>query len=366
MLFRKRKLGASLSGVPRIRHDEHVVGNYYLNTTNRFIRYEQLACADPYVSTGLIRLGLTVAGGLKVEVEGTPSLKEDVYEWADGLGLSPMMGVIARLLARDGTVVLHIGWEGDTITSLTPLPMAHTTLLPKGVKVGEMPPHMLRGEVRTAVLSEMSSPTVFDRSEFSLFRLFPHGYTCEDIIGRQTLGIYGVSLLEPLERTVKYRLDLLESFAQSARRHGLGRLYINLKAMEPLLAEGRHGEIKQVIDDVKREMAGLEQNQDIVGVGLDVRPIGTPEGLDIVPIKESLERDIAIGLLQSEVTTGKAKGSTYASSYVSERDRLRVLNAIRRHIAAVLEHEVVRPQIAAWGYGSEARLKLDALEVEKD
>ncbi|RLG22216.1 hypothetical protein DRN72_02575 [Methanosarcinales archaeon] len=359
MFFRKKRIQASLSAIPRITSDDYRVGNYYLDTSNRFIRYEQLSQIDPYVATSLLKLGLTISSGF--ELSG--GVKE-LEKWAVGVNLDHVIATVARLLARDGTVVLHLEWDGDTISSLTPLPMRYITLLPKGVRPKEIPTHILKGRVDRAVVQEESVPTVFNREEFALFRLFPEGNVCTDIMGRTTLGLYGISLLDPIDRIVKYKLDLLEGFTKAVRRYGMGRLHIDMKGLEPLLHEGRFEEIKKVLDDVKEEMQKLEQNEDIVGVGFEVKPLTPTTGAtDILGLKESLERDIAIALLQSEITTGKARGSTYASSYVSEKDRLNVLMSMQRQIKRVFERDVLIPQMRAWGYDEMVEMRFSPLDI---
>jgi len=359
----KRDIEAAISGITKRYDDDHEVGDVLLDTSNRYVRYQQLTLIDPYVATSLLKLGLTIGRGFETYAEGADAeaTKEMIDEWAREVNLDAAVATIGRLLARDGTVVVYMPRRGDTITALQPLPMQYTTLLPRGVKPKSHPTNILKGDVEMAVLNEAATPTVFERDEFALFRLGHEGYTCSDILGRQTLGIYGISLLEPISRTIKHRLDILEGFARAVKRYGIGRLHIDYHALEPLLEAGRYSEAKTIMDKVREEMERLQQNEDIVGTGFEVKPLFTKFDLDIVEIKESLERDIAVGLLQNEITMGKASGSTYASSYVSERDRLMVLESMQRQIRRVLEREVIGRQCELWGYLPCVRIRFDAL-----
>jgi len=359
---------AAISGI-RNRYDEdnHEVGANILETANRYRRYQQLALIDPYVSTSLLKLGLTIGRGFETYVEdgGAREAKELVDGWAAEVNLDMAVASIGRLLARDGTVVLYMPRKGDTITALQPLPMQYATLLPRGMKPKQATGQVLKGEVELAVLNESGTPTTFSRDEFALFRLNHEGTLMADILGRQALGIYGVSLLEPIDRTIKHRLDILEGYTRAIRRYGIGRLHIDYKAVESLIEQGRYEEAKGIMDKVKLSMEQLEQNEDIVGAGFEVKPITTGQSIDIVGIKESLERDIAVGLLQDELTTGKASGSTFASSYVAQTDRILVLQSIQRQIRRVLEREVIGRQCELWGLEPSVKLKFDELVKPK-
>ena len=354
---------AAISGI-RNRYDEdnHEVGANILETANRYRRYQQLTLIDPYVATSLLKLGLTIGRGFETYVEeGDEQPKDAIDEWAAQVNLDMAVAAIGRLLARDGTVVLYMPVRGDTITALQPLPMQYTTLLPRGVQPKAATGQILKGDVDTAVLNETSTPTTFSRDEFALFRLNHEGSLMTDILGRQTLGIYGTSLLEPIDRTIKHRLDILEGYTRAIRRYGIGRLHIDYKAVESLIEQGRYEEAKGIMDKVKLSMEQLEQNEDIVGAGFEVKPITTGQSIDIVGIKESLERDIAVGLLQDELTTGKASGSTFASSYVAQTDRILVLQSIQRQIRRVLEREVIGKQLELWGMDTIVKLQFDDL-----
>jgi len=367
-LFQHDDVGASIGGLKnRYDEDSHEVGAYTTEKrgANRYKRYQQLALIDPYVSTSLLKFGLTIGRGYETYVEGeekTNQAKDEIDKWAAEVNLDMAVSAIGRLLARDGTVVLYLPRKGNTITALQPLPMQYTTLLPKGVSPKATGVNTLKGDVEMAVLNENTAkPTTFSRDEFALFRLNHEGTVMTDISGRPTLGIYGVSLLEAVDRTIKHRQDIIEGYTKAIRRYGIGRLHIDHKALEPLVAEGRLEEVNKILTAVKAEMAEIEQNEDLVGVGFDVKPITTGQSIDIVGIKESLERDIAVGLLQDETTTGKASGSTFASSYVAQTDRILVLQSIQRQIRRVLEREVIGRQLELWGMDTIVKLQFDDL-----
>ena len=74
----------------------------------------------------------------------------------------------------------------------------------------------MKGDIEKAVLMESEAGnnkhTTMDRDEFALIRLFHEGDFTKDILGRET---YGVSLLEPLTRTLKNHTDLTEGFSDN-------------------------------------------------------------------------------------------------------------------------------------------------------
>ena len=66
-------------------------------------------------------------------------------------------------------------------------------------------------------------------------------------------------------------------------------------------------------------------------------------------MKESFESDVQVGLLQSPLTMGKAVGTTYASGYISEADRMVILESIQTIIVETVQSEIIDAQLGAYG-----------------
>jgi hypothetical protein len=62
-----------------------------------------------------------------------------------------------------------------------------------------------------------------------------------------------------------------------------------------------------------------------------------------------LENDIEVGLMQSPITMGKGEGSTYASGYVSESDRLLTLEGLQEEFASMINDQVIKPRALKLG-----------------
>ena len=105
--------------------------------------------------------------------------------------------------------------------------MQYTTLLPEGITPGQKVKELIKGDVEKAVLMESEATknkhTTMDRDEFALIRLFHEGYFTKDIFDRENYGLYGVSLLESLTRTLKNHIELTEDFSRNMQRYGVGR-----------------------------------------------------------------------------------------------------------------------------------------------
>ena len=124
---------------------------------------------------------------------------------------------IARCVVRDGTAVAYLPINQKTgIETIHIQPMQYTTLLPEGITPGQKVKELMKGDIEKAVLMESEAGknkhTTMDRDEFVLIRLFHEGDFTKDILGRET---YGVSLLEPLTRTLKNHTDLTEGFSDN-------------------------------------------------------------------------------------------------------------------------------------------------------
>ena len=347
-------------------------GEFRITNDNTFERYAQISVISPHTFIPLIKLGLSTVSGMKLEIEvgiGNEVLLKKMEKWAEFIGLNNKVQNIARCLIRDGTTIASLGREPvkkpdeefrdalpkGGITAIDVLPMQYMTLITDAETLGDMKSeHLIKGTPNRAILYEAKKTKVkglieFKREEFALFRLFNEGYFMDDVIGRPTYGIYGASLVEPIIRSVKGLLDLTEGFGAYMRRYGIDRLNINIPIVEELRIEGRYEEAKEILEDTIASMRKLGAHEDMVSGNSDVQSISKGTVPSVRDMKESFESDIQVGLLQSPLTMGRAVGTTYASGFLSEADRMMILESIQIIILSVVQAEIINPQLKSMG-----------------
>jgi hypothetical protein len=126
------------------------------------------------------------------------------------------------------------------------------------------------------------------------------------------------------------------------QKYGNGRYVFNFELLEKLVEQEiiSVDDAQKAIDAWLEEHKNLKQNEDIVGAGMSVVPIDANGSLDVMAFKKSLETDIQIGLFQSPLSMGDSKGSTYAAGYVSEEDRMVVLEGLQHVVENVVQQAV--------------------------
>jgi len=351
--------------------DTTLYGEYKIDNKNKYKRYTQLSLLTPHTFIPLAKTGLSIVSGFRLApIEGTDeTFFNEMLAWADMVDLRNKMQNIARCTVKDGTAIAYTLKNGaEGITSIQVLPMEFTTLLPKGIKPGQEVKELMRGEVEQAVLMESEAKsggsTPFKRDEIAIFRLFHEGYTTTDIMGRETYGMYGISMLEPLTRTIKNLADLTEGFSGNMRRYGAGRLHINMPQVEKLRGKGEYDKAKKILDTTITAMQNLSPNEDIITGGAEVNSIPGTHSPQVTEMKRSYEMDIHVGLLQSGVSMGDTKGSTYASGYLAEEDRYIILESIQEYIRRIVQVEIIDRQLVLLGKepGS-VIVKVDKLDI---
>ncbi|MBC2746226.1 MAG: hypothetical protein HF975_04320 [ANME-2 cluster archaeon] len=345
-------------------------GEYRIDNKNHYLRYSQLSLITPHTFIPLAKLGLSIVSGFRLDAkEGAENILKKTQTWADNVKLRDKMQNIARCTIRDGTAVAYLQEAKDIgIQSIQVLPMQYTTLLPEGITPGQKVTALMKGDVERAVLMESTTKnqqnTTLDREEFALFRLFHEGYFTKDILERETYGIYGVSLLEPLNRTIKDLLDLSEGFSGNMRRYGVGRLHINLPLVEKLRSEGKYANAKKILEDTIAAMQKLKPNEDLITGGAQANPLPGTHSPGVREMKQSYEKDIHVGLLQSGVSMGDTKGSTYASGYLAEEDRYIILESIQELIRETVQTDILDRQLAFLGQEpGTVQVKVDKLDI---
>jgi len=338
------------SGVPssltRVNGDISEAGEYInFDTNNRYNLYQQLYTVSPYIYTSFQKLGLTLVKDFRFE--GKKGLIKDFENWAEDIDLSDKLQTMVRLLLLNGTyVAIYTDLEPKTFT-FEPLLQSQVTLLPDsaGMNSVENLDKVLMPPITVAFVNEKDGNDVEPYSRDSLFILTngARDKVQKDICGRYTWGIYGISLIESVTQTIFDYLNLNTGYSNFIRRYGVGRYFIDYSLLSTMISEGELSvdEALEIMENLATAHGEIKENEDIVGLGFNIKELGVGSGssVDVVGYKDSLENDIALGLMQSPASIGKTAGSTYASVYVSEDERVLSLEGIQKKIATALNSE---------------------------
>jgi hypothetical protein len=329
---------------------------------NRFKLYEQMGDLNPHISIPLTKLALSLVKGVRF-VSGDPQKQDEEASkefmiWAETIGFRAKIQSMARLIIKNGTFVGKVmetkveGVEGGKVFDFQPVLMKYTTLLPKGVKSGQKPEFVMTPPLVIAYVNEGDKKIeqAIKEEELIYGAIFPYDKPFVDILGRETYGIYGLSALDAIHDTFMRYLDLVKGYTEYIRKYGVGRYYFNYSALEELLKDGDVETVKKLIEELRDTVSILQENEDIVGCGFEIKSLDqSGTNIDIVNFKQSLETDIQVGLLQQPLTMGRAEGTTYASGYVSEADRLIVLEGLQKLIQDIVNKQIIDKRLIAMG-----------------
>lgn len=370
---KRYKLGAALNVTTKDDVTTKMGGISNFDTTNRFRYYQQLTTASPYVSVPLNKLGMMIPKGLTLD--GKPAILKDFTKWAQKTILIEQAGTIARLLCRDGTI---IGRPNGDIGKFYfyPALMSQTTILPEGIKPKSKPTDIMQPPDGTVYTNEgLRGQAEVKLEELVIGRINAWDYVQEDIKKRETYGLYGASLLDPLELSIRNLLNINKGYVTFVKRYGMGRYHYDHVMLEKLTEAGiiTPDDAAKYHDEWLEDNKNLSENEDISAVGLKINPIDAKGSLDVMGFKESLETEIQIGLFQSPLTMGKASGTTYASSYLVEEDRLVVLEGLQTITKSLLQEHVNRrllkmgkqEDLITVEFEELSRIKLTASEVQE-
>jgi hypothetical protein len=335
------------AGVKRTDTSTKFGGYQNFDTDNRFKYYQQLSTCTPHVSTSLNKLALSLVKGMQFDGTGSKIVKE-FERWSTKVNFLEQVQTLARLLCRDGTYVALPNGNAEKF-SLIPLLMQNTTIIPEDFSVGEMnPKEILTPPTGSIVINES------DKAKRKILKISDVVYGSynawdtvqKDPLKRDTYGIYGASMMEPIELSIRNLLNINHGYVSFVKKYGNGRYLIDFKLLEKLVEQEIVSieDAQKVIDAWLDEHKYLSENEDIAAVGLDVIPVDAKGSLDVMSFKKSLETDIQIGLLQSPLSMGDTKGSTYAAGYVSEEDRMVVLEGLQ-HIVRNIANSAINMRL---------------------
>lgn len=314
---------------------------------NRFTLYQQLSTCNPYVSTSLNKLGLSMVKGMTFEGTSKRNAKE-FEDWSKKTNFLNQVQSLARILCRDGTyAALPISGVKGGGFRLTPLLMPALTILPEGIEPGAKVDEVLSpGEniegMRFCLNEGDKLQKVYDYSQVIYGVYNEWDSVQEDRKKRKTFGLYGSSLLVPIIPSIQNLLDLDQGFVSYVKKYGQGRYIINLKALEEAVKQGiiTPAQASEAVKSFAEEHKNLSENEDMIGAGLEVLTPDAKGSLDTTKFKESLETEIMLGLFQSPLTMGKSAGTTYASSYMVEEDRMLVLEGLQKIVESITNQAI--------------------------
>ncbi len=333
------------AGVMRKDLSPEIGGYTNFNTSNRFRYYQQLSTCTPHVSTSLNKLGLSLVKGMKFDGRNK-SVVENFERWADRVNFVEQAQTMARLICRDGTYIAVPTGQPDSMV-MTPLYMPAVSIWPKGYDPAKMHKTLLSSPAEMIVVNEGANTDGVKEEKLEIDDVVYGTYNAwdsvqKDVKGRDTWGLYGASLLDPIELSIRNLLNVNHGYVSFVQKYGNGRYVFNFELLEKLVEQEiiSADDAQKAIDDWLDRHKNLGANEDIVGVGMSVVPIDANGTLDVLTFKKSLENDIHIGLLQSSLSMGDSKGSTYAAGYVSEEDRMVVMEGLQMVVRNVVQQAI--------------------------
>lgn len=348
------KIAASIGNVTKKDTSSTIGGFQDFDAINKFNYYQQLDGATPHASVSLDKLSLSLIKG--VSYDGKSRDVKDVELWAKKTHFSSQLATASRLFCRDATLVSRVvGRSGDTI-KFQPLLMPNVTILPEGETPGNTGArndyNILQPEVTQFVINEGSEQyrKIYTPEEVIYGSYKEWAGVQLDVKNRKTYGIYGMSPMETVELPIRNLLNINEGYVSFVHKYGNGRYQYDFKLLERMVEAGtiKLDAAQKAIDVWMESQKNLSENEDICSFGLGVVPLDAKGSLNVLDFKKSLETDIEIGLLQSPLSMGDSKGSTYAAGYVSEADRMVVLEGLQTVFRESVASEMLtKRQIAA-------------------
>ncbi|MCS3924414.1 hypothetical protein [Methanosalsum natronophilum] len=342
MSYKKPVTLTASSGIKRRDTSTSIGGYYAFDTKNRFRYYQQLATATPHVSTSLNKLGLSLVKGMQFDGTAKKYVKE-FEKWSRSVNFLEQIQTLSRLLCRDGTYIAIPEGNAEAV-SLKPLYMPAVTIWPEGFNPKSSKNVLLTAPADKIKVNEGVTGNRVQEQDINLTDVIYGTYNAwdsvqKDIMDRETWGLYGTSLLDPIELSIRNLLNINSGYVSFVKKYGNSRYLINFQLLEKLVEQNLISmeDAQNAIDTWLEDYQYLSENEDIAAVGLNVIPIDSNGSLDVMSFKRSLEAEIQLGLFQTPLSMGDTKGSTYAAGYVSEADRMVVLEGLQHSIQNIVQ-----------------------------
>ncbi len=338
---------AAAAGVLTKKENPASFGDYTnFDVNNRFFRYQQLVKSTPYASIGMRKLKTSLTKGLDFDGKSRRQV-EEFRKWAKRTNFIGQVQNVAGSLFRDGTFCGVLNGNNPDTLKLQPLLMAYTTILPEGVEHGKASKVLLQPPVKEFVVNEGSTGEIkeqtYKASEVVYGALDEWDSIQLDILERETCGLYGESLLDPIELSIRYLHIINQGYVEFVKKYGMGRYCYSFPILEKLLEQNiiDFNVFQREIETWMEDNKNLSQNEDLVGI-VKAEAIDAKGSLDIMEFKKALETDIQLGFLQSDLSMGDSKGSTYAAGYVSENSRMVALENLQLNLSNIVNDFINR------------------------
>ncbi|MDD4521717.1 MAG: hypothetical protein PHW84_02030 [Methanosarcina sp.] len=312
------------------------------DTVNRFFRYQQLIKSTPYASIGMKKLKTSLTKGMDFDGKSNRQVEES-RKWKKKSNLVGQAQNVAGSLFRDGFFAGILNGENPDKLKLRPLLAPYLTILPDGVKPGDTTKKVLQPDPALFVINEGIKSGDAQETPYEADKVI-YGAIDEwdskqlDLKNRETYGLYGESLVDPVELPIRYLHVINQGYVEFVKKYGMGRYSYSFPFMEMLVEKGiiKLAEFQKEIKDWMEANKNLGQNEDLVGIA-KATPVDAKGSLDVMAFKTALETDIQIGFLQSDLSMGDSKGSTYAAGYVSENSRMVVLENLQLNLQNIMQ-----------------------------
>ena len=120
-------------------------------------------------------------------------------KWADDIALINKLQTMARLVGRDGTYVSIITDDAPDTFDFEPLLMSQVTMLPSGITAGNTDlSNVIMPKITQIIVneSEPGSREIYRPENTFVYSFCPREKVQKDALGRDTFGIYGISLMD--------------------------------------------------------------------------------------------------------------------------------------------------------------------------
>jgi len=336
---------AAAAGVLEKKDNPTEFGDYTnFDTTNRFFRYQQLVKSTPYASIGMMKLKTSLTKGM--DFDGKKTVVKEFQKWAKRTNLIGQVQTVAGSLFRDGTFAGRAVGNADKL-KLRPLIMGYTTIIPEGFDPKTSGKQLLEPDPKFFIVNEGSTGTVKEipyRADQVIYGTINEWDSKQlDLKKRETIGLYGESLVDPIELSIRYLHIINQGYVEFVRKYGMGRYSYSFPFMEMLVEKGiiSFDKFQKEIDAWMESNKNLSQNEDLVGIA-KATPVDAMGKLDVMQFKKALETEIQLGFLQSDLSMGDSKGSTYAAGYVSENSRMVVLENLQLNLSNIVNDFINR------------------------
>lgn len=309
--------------------------------TNRYVYYQQLLDSSELASSILRGMVSMFLEGLRFDSENE-ALAQDFNDWAFNTGFKKELLEFGQYCFRDGTFIAAGG--GDYLNfTFTPMLMENVTILPAGIKPKEAAAgKLLKAPAVQILLNEIDpTSTVIPFDPFNVIYVTFERWRKKqlDNMGRNTHGLYGTSLLIPIERHIRAIKLLDEIDLEYMQQAGLGTLLVDMPdlyadlAAKKITSEAADG----ILASMEEKIGNKAANDILVTYGCKFDTLGMPPSpLDPISLIKRHSEAIRTGMHSTDLTQGDSKGSTYAAGSVSQNVNFLTLEGVREVVLEIV------------------------------